>query len=40
MGFKLQMQIFLANFTDWISFLPSKLIEEIIPDPETLSENT
>ena len=27
-------------FTDWMSFLPSNLIEEIIPNPEAVSENT
>ena len=25
--------------TDWISFLPSNLIQEISPDPEALSKN-
>ena len=29
-----------ADFTDWMSFLPSKLTEEISPNPELLSPNT
>ena len=29
-----------ANFTDWIFFQPSNLIEEISPHPKALSRNT
>ena len=29
-----------ADFTDWLFFLPSNLIEEIITHPEALSANT
>ena len=39
MGLKL-MQIDQTNFTDRMSFLPSSLIQEISPVPETLSTNT
>ena len=29
-----------AHVTDWISFLPSNLMEEISPNPEALGVNT
>ena len=29
-----------ADFTDWITFLLSNLLEEICPNPEALSINT
>lgn len=28
------------NFTDWMSFLPSNLVEEITPNPKALSKST
>ena len=33
------MNIEQADFTDWMSFLSSNLIEEISPNPEALSAN-
>ena len=38
-GFKFWMDIEQADFTDWMSFLSSNLIEEISPNPEALSAN-
>ena len=29
-----------GDFIDWMSFLPSKLIEETNPNPEALSANS
>ena len=29
-----------GDFTDWMSFLPTNLIEEISRNPEALNENT
>ena len=29
-----------VDFTDWMSFQPSNLIEEINPHPETLNTNS
>ena len=38
-GFKLWMQTEWADFTGWISFLPSNLTEEINPNPKVLTTN-
>ena len=38
-GFELWKQIDQADFIAWMSFLPSKLVEEISPNPEALSAN-
>ena len=35
---KLWMQLGQADFTDWISFLPYNLAEEISPNPDALRE--
>ena len=34
------MQTDQVDFSDWMSFLPSRLIREIGPNPEALSANT
>ena len=39
-GLILGMYVDLADFTDWMSFLPSNLIKEINPYPETPGANT
>ena len=38
-GFKLGTQTEQADFTNWMTFLPSNLQEEISPNPEALSVN-
>ena len=38
-GFKLCTQTEQADFTNWMTFLPSNLQEEISPNPEALNVN-
>ena len=40
MGFQLWIAIHQIDFTDWMHFLPSKIMEKISHNPEDLSANT
>ena len=40
MGFKIWIAIHQIDFTDWMHFLPSKMMEKISHNPEDLSANT
>lgn len=39
-AFKLECKIDLADFIEWVTFLPSNLMEQIRPDPVILRANT